>query len=203
MAKLGQGLLGNASGKLGTVVFAKNRKTNTVRKHQPVIQDKKSPAQLTQRQAIKTITAALSPLKNTFISFFNQTTNNKQTPWDKAIKDNISALDVNGSFDLSKLQLGFPVFPAPSIKSSIYNPFIDQIWINFKDNSSISDPSKILFSFFGRLKSVDNTFVYNTQNLIQSNHFYWAMCGTQTGEDTFEISWNLFWDGYCIAWYNL
>jgi hypothetical protein len=173
MAKLGQGFLGNAKGKLGTVVFAKNRKTNTVRKHQPIIQDKKSPAQLTQRQAMKVITSALSPLKDSFIAFFNQSADNKQTPWAKAIKDNINALDVNGNFDLSKLKLGNPVIPAPIIKSVIFNPFIDQIKIDLSANY-YSTSSINLISFIGQYKNINSQYLYDTRNLIM---FHWLHLG--------------------------
>jgi hypothetical protein len=174
MARVTQGFLGNASGKLGTVIFAKNRKTNTVRKHQPIIQDKKSPAQLTQRQAMKVITSALAPLKNNFIPFFNKGISGKASPWSYTIKQNINSLDINGNFDLSKLQLGKPSLAAPIINSVIFDPFIDQLAINttYLNNPQITDNFSInCFSFIGQYKSINNLIALDTRNLsIESNH---------------------------------
>ena len=182
MAKLGQGFLGNASGKLGTVIFAKWRKTNTVRKHQPIIQDKKSPAQLTQRRAIKTITSALTPLKNNFIPFFNKNISGEASPWSYAIKQNISALDINGNFDLFKLQLGKPSLPAPLILAAIYNPFVDQIYI--KISSSKSEKNYNLSSFIGQYKSINQTIQLDTRHLIIPIYRNWVECFIIDLEDT-------------------
>jgi hypothetical protein len=174
MARVKQGFLGNASGKLGSVVFAKNRKTNTVRKHQPVIQDKKSPAQLTHRQAMKVITSALAPLKNNFIPFFNKGISGKASPWSYAIKQNINSLDINGNFDLSKLQLGKPSLPITLINSVIYNPFIDQLSITTTANNILQTTVNFsinFFSFIGQYKTINNQISFDTRNLsIQSNH---------------------------------
>jgi hypothetical protein len=174
MAKVQQGFLGNASGKLGSVVFAKNRKTNTVRKHQPIIQDKKSPAQLTQRQAMKVITSTLAPLKNNFIPFFNKGISGKASPWSYAIKQNINSLDINGNFDLSKLQLGKPSLQVPLILVTIYNPFTDQIY--FKIDPYQSKNIFNLASFIGQYKSINQTIQLDSRHLIIPIYRNWVEC---------------------------
>ena len=182
MARVKQGFLGNASGKLGTVVFAKWRKTNTVRKHQPVIQDKKSPEQLTQRQVLKIVSQFLAPLKNNFIPFFNKGISGKASPWSYAIKQNISALDINGNFDLSKLQLGKPSLPAPIIQSVIFDPFIDQVNIKFNSNiSSVSNDNSLFFiSVIGQYKNINQTIQLDTRHLIMTCNWGHFNCYVNT-----------------------
>jgi hypothetical protein len=46
MARLSNGFLGTASGKIGNVVFSKWRRIDTARQYQPDIQDANSPAQI-------------------------------------------------------------------------------------------------------------------------------------------------------------
>ena len=70
MARIKQGFLGNASGKLGNIVFSRWRNLETARQYQPDIQDANSPEQQKQRSRMVNLLQFLKPLNKTFIKFF-------------------------------------------------------------------------------------------------------------------------------------
>jgi len=70
MARLSNGFLGNASGKIGNVVFARWRNIFTARQYQPDIEDAKTPAQLKQRSRMVALLQFLKPLNKSFHQAF-------------------------------------------------------------------------------------------------------------------------------------
>ncbi|MFH0867290.1 MAG: DUF6266 family protein [Bacteroidota bacterium] len=132
MARINQGFLGNASGKLGNVVFAKWRRLYTARQYQPDIQDANSPAQQKQRSRMVALLQFLKPLNKTFIRSYNSPYTKNSTPWAKAIRDNMPGVSPEGCFPIKYLKLGEPRYPAPEIFNPIYNPFIDQVHFKYR-----------------------------------------------------------------------
>jgi hypothetical protein len=138
MARLSNGFLGNASGKLGNVVFARWRDIFTARMYQPDISDPKTPAQLNQRGRMMALLQFLSPLNKTFIRHFNYYECPRSTPWAKAIKDNMPAVTNECCITLDKFSLGVPKYPQVENPSFSYDPFIDQVSMEY---SFLSHPA--------------------------------------------------------------
>ena len=90
MARLSNGFLGNASGKIGNVVFARWRNIFTARQYQPEIQDANTPAQQLQRTRMMALLQFLKPLNKSFIRRFNAALDKNSTPWAVAIKANMN-----------------------------------------------------------------------------------------------------------------
>lgn len=178
MAKLSNGFLGDASGKLGNVVFSKWKRINTARAYQGKISDANSPAQRAQRLRMSALQAFLSPLNNNFIKFFNSRFAVNSTPWAKAIKDNMPAVDELGNIDLSKITFGNNRLPAAKIISSDYDPFIDCLKIKYDYPDSMTSNSNfplIACSMLGMSKRNDEPFSFNVDNMLKfmpSNQFY-------------------------------
>ncbi len=131
MARIKQGFLGNASGKLGNLIFARWRSIETVRQYQPDIQDANTPDQQRQRNRMLALLNFLKPINKTFIRYFNSSIAKDSTPWAVAIKNNMKGVSPEGNFPLENLHLGAPKYPAFKILEAIYNPFIDQIQVSY------------------------------------------------------------------------
>src|SRR3989339_1265919 len=125
MARLNNGFLGNASGKIGNVVFAKWRDIYTARQYQPDVHDANSPAQKKQRSRMVALLQFLKPLNKNFIKMFNTSLAKGSTPWAVAIKANMSGVSPEGCFPLQNLRLGNPTIPPLDLSEIVYNPFID------------------------------------------------------------------------------
>ena len=125
MARIKQGFLGNASGKLGNVVFSKWRDLQTARQYQPDVKDANSPSQQIQRSRMISLLQFLKPLNNNFIKFFNAPEAKGTTAWAKAIKDNMPAVGSDGYIIPKDFKLGNPNHPPFDITNIIYDPFID------------------------------------------------------------------------------
>ena len=136
MARIKQGFLGNASGKLGNVVFSKWRNLETARQYQPEIQDANTPEQQKQRTRMVNLLQFLKPLNKTFIKFFNTSISKGSTPWAVAIKDNMKGVSPDGIFSFQNLKLGAPTYPPFTLVESFYNPFIDQFQVKYKGLSN-------------------------------------------------------------------
>ncbi|MEI7595596.1 MAG: DUF6266 family protein [Bacteroidota bacterium] len=142
MARLKQGFLGNASGKLGNVVFSKWKDLQTVRQYQPDVQDANSPEQQKQRSRMVALLQLLKPLNKNFIKFFNSPVSKGSTPWATAISDNMNAIAPDGCFIPENFSLGKPKYSPINISDVIYNPFIDLCTVRYKptDLSGFNDP---------------------------------------------------------------
>jgi hypothetical protein len=125
MARIKQGFLGNASGKLGNVVFAKWRDINTARQYQPDVHDANTAAQKKQRSRMVGLLQFLKPLNKNFIKMFNTSLAKGSTPWAVAIKENMQGVSPEGCFPLQNLRLGNPTIPPMDLENVVYNPFID------------------------------------------------------------------------------
>lgn len=178
MAKLNNGFLGDASGKIGNVVFSKWRNIRTARAYNGNPTDPNTQAQQIQRLRMTALQAFLSPLNNNFIKFFNSRFAVNSTPWSKAIKDNMPAVDELGNIDLSKITFGNNRLPAAKIISSDYDPFIDCLKIKYDYPDSMTSNSNfplIACSMLGMSKRNDDPFSFNVDNMIKfmpSNQFY-------------------------------
>ncbi len=169
MARIKQGFLGNASGKLGSVVFSKWRNLETARQYQPDIQDANSPDQQKQRTRMVALLQFLKPLNNTFIKFFNASIAKGSTPWAVAIKENMKGVSPDGIFTLQNLRLGTPMYPPFTIIESIYNPFIDQIQVVYNPpmNYTPNDPFlNIGCAALGKYKSVNDSHNFDVRHQL-------------------------------------
>lgn len=169
MARINQGFLGDASGKLGNVVFAKWRDIQTARLYQPNINDANSPAQRNQRTKMLNILRFLKPLNKNFIKFYNSAFAKGSTPWAKAIKDNKDIFTNDGCFTPENFALGVSDFNSPSILEAIYDPFIDAVIIKYNNQKDSSENQKFPYTANSALlmhKPIDGIFSFNTQNLI-------------------------------------
>jgi hypothetical protein len=132
MARLNNGFLGNASGKIGNVVFSKWRRIFTARQYQPEIHDANSQAQQKQRTRMVALIEFLKPLNKTFIRSFNYSSGKKSTPWAMAIKENMPNVSTEGCISLENFSLGDPCLPKIDIIGAVYDPFIDQIQLMYQ-----------------------------------------------------------------------
>ena len=169
MARIKQGFLGNASGKLGTVVFAKWRDLQTARQYQPDIHDANSSAQQKQRSRMVSLLQFLKPLNKNFIQFFNSSIAKGSTPWAVAIKSNMPFVSPEGIINLQDLVLGDPNCPASKIVEVTYNPFIDSIHLKYElsANSTNNDPNPYIgVSVLGKYYSPAGTHEFNLNHLL-------------------------------------
>ncbi len=203
MARLKNGFLGNASGKLGNVVFAKWRDLFTARSYQPDISDPNTPAQRTQRTRMLALLNFLKPINQTFIRFFNEDICPESTPWAKAIKDNMQAVSPDGCISLDAFRLGNPKFPAPSISTPRYNPFIDQVLFSYIPVSSpyVEQPFPYpVTSLLGKYISNPEVQEFDTRHLIvsQPQGSFFSLISDNFSENYFLNWWHkgIFWMTY-------
>ncbi len=192
MARLKNGFLGNASGKLGNVVFAKWRDLFTARSYQPDIQDAKTRSQRSQRARMVALLNFLSPINEQFIRLFNENVCPGSTPWAKAIKDNMPAVGQECCFSLDKLKLGVPKFPPAAVRSAIYDPFIDQVKMNFSVNANPATAQEfpcIVSSVLGKYRSGNELHEFDTRHTIRSfpdGRFYSDIRNLQLDDNLFS-----------------
>lgn len=178
MAKLSNGFLGDASGKLGNVVFSKWNRIKTARAYVGKISDANSPAQKKQRLRMSALQSFLSPLNGTFIKMFNSNHAVNTTPWAKAIKDNMPVVDELGNIDLDNIKFGKDNLLPVKITKSDYDPYIDRLKIKYEDPnyiSSISDFPLIACSMLGVSKQFNEPYTFNIDNLLKympDGYFY-------------------------------
>ncbi len=169
MARINQGFLGNASGKLGNVVFAKWRRLFTARQYQPEIHDANSPDQQKQRTRMVTLLQFLKPLNKTFIKSYNSPYSKNSTSWAKAIKDNMPAVSPEGCISLKNFVLGELNLPPLNVIGASYDPFIDQIQLTYQMQSipvSVGNFPYIGISALGKYKSSDGTPSFDIRHLM-------------------------------------
>ncbi len=199
MARINQGFLGNASGKLGNVVFSKWRDLQTARQYQPDITDANSPAQQKQRTRMMALLQFLKPLNKTFIKFYNSNCCKESTPWAKAIKDNMKAVAPDGCIIPENISFGNPKFPPFEILETTYDPFIDLLRIKYKpvDLSGRNDPYPYIdVSVLGRYKSDPNNPTFDTRHILKGCIDLTFECYSWDGQC--EHTWtNHYSDGWC------
>src|SRR3989339_326385 len=207
MARIKQGFLGNASGKLGNVVFSKWRDLQTARQYQPDVHDAKSPAQLKQRNRMVALLQFLKPLNKNFIKFFNSPISKGSTPWAVAIKNNMKCVSEEGCCELEELELGDPEYPEDELSIVIYNPFIDQT--SFTYNARSIAPKNVPYpyigvSVLGKYKTLDGSHQFDTRHLLcflPPGHFFCSIY-TASSECAFDNWWGggrfwmMFYDTY-------
>ncbi len=200
MARLKNGFLGNASGKLGNVVFAKWRDLFTARSYQPDINDPKSPAQKTQRVRMLSLLNFLKPINQSFIRSFNADICPESTPWAKAIQDNMPAVDPGGCISMSEIRLGMPRYPAPGISIPVYNPFIDQVSFQYFPGSNPNASKPFPFpvtSVLGKYNTSAEVHEFDTRHLLctQPDGTFYSLIAQSSQEWPFLSWWAeaLFW----------
>jgi hypothetical protein len=201
MALINQGFLGNASGKLGTVVFSKWRDLQTARQYQPDIHDANSDAQKKQRSKMVSLLEFLKPLNKNFIQLFNGQVAKGSTPWAKAIKDNMPAVGPDGSINPKAFRLGNPKFPQFEISEASYNPFIDQVSLRYRP---VSHPSQndafpyIVTSVLGKYNSESGVNDFDTRHLLCSLPHGWFYCSFY--DDNYEYLYENHWS-FGMIWF--
>jgi hypothetical protein len=172
MARVTNGFLGDAIGKLGNVVLRKWKTTITAAKYQPNVQDANSPAQKKQRSRMVSLLQFLKPLNKNFIRAFNSHYCINSTPWAKAIQDNMPFVAADGTFLLKNLQLGKPENHTIQLSGISYNPFIDQIHISYQPPVLPSQKSSFPYnavSVLGKYKSEQGAIEFDTRHLLCCN----------------------------------
>ncbi|HBX51348.1 MAG: hypothetical protein A2275_18385 [Bacteroidetes bacterium RIFOXYA12_FULL_35_11] len=195
MARINQGFLGNASGKLGNVVFAKWRDLQTAHQYQPDIHDANSPAQKKQRSRMVTLLQFLKPLNKNFIKFFNSSIAKGSTPWAVAIKQNMSGVPESGCFPLNNLRLGKPNLPSFEIIEATYNPFIDLTTVRYVPNLPVSSQNPFPYlccAVLGQYKTTDGSIKFDIRHLLSENPVGIFLCSYYSGghEHAFENIWS-------------
>ncbi|MFH0865393.1 MAG: DUF6266 family protein [Bacteroidota bacterium] len=194
MARIKQGFLGNASGKLGNVVFARWRRLETARQYQPDIHDANSPGQQKQRNRMVALLEFLKPINKSFIRQYNSPYTKESTPWAKAIRDNMSGVSPEGCFPLQNLKLGVPRYPAPIIENVIYNPFIDQVHFKYQPSGILPHSESLPYhvtSVLGKYATPDGQHEFDVRHLLcmLPDDEFW--CSTYDGYE--EIVYTNFW----------
>jgi hypothetical protein len=198
MARLTNGFLGNASGKLGNVVFAKWKQIYTARQYQPDIQDANSDAQKTQRGRMVALLQFLRPLNKSFIKFFNGPVSQNTTPWAKAIKDNMPAVTSDGCIIPDKITFGEPKYPPVKIKKVTYDPFIDCCKILYEPPDIPLNHSNYplgIVSVLGMYAPENNNHAFDTRHInsiIPDSEWYCEFPG-RWGVDIYKNWWNNGW----------
>jgi|GEM_PF-1450671 len=165
MATVKNGLLGDAIGKLGNVVFRKWNSLITVSKYQPMVKNPNTIAQQLQRQKIKNLSLALQPFKDNVIPLNFRNRNGRSTAWAEAIRKNYPLVDDSGNITFSEMLLSGSNMVPPMILRAAYDPFINQFYIEYTlINSDDIDPNSIRLTAVGR-KPIDTTF--NTDNICK------------------------------------
>lgn len=173
---MGNGLLGDAIGKIGNVIFKRWKGLNVASQYQPDIADAKTPAQLAQRARLLSLINALRPLNKDFIKLYNSRFDEHSTPWAVAIKDNMQAVTEEGVFIFDNLRLGKDKIPQPFIFTKDYDPFINQIHIVFDSSvfdNEIDNLLPILLSCIGKYNNPDLGYYENTPLVdLPPGHFW-------------------------------
>jgi len=179
MAKVLNGFLGDASGKLGSVVFSRWKNIYTVRQWKQHISDPNTQQQQTIRIRMQSLIQFLRGLNGGFLQSMNKTGSTKQTPWSKALKDNFDAVDDYGNIDYSKLTFGPANLPAPKMLSIIYNPFIDLLAIEFSRTDSFVSHLNYPAYASGAImfdKYPGKPYIFNTDNTLNFSPPGWFTC---------------------------
>jgi hypothetical protein len=207
MARINNGFLGNASGKIGNVVFAKWRDINTARQYQPDVQDANTPAQKRQRSRMVALLQFLKPLNKNFIKLYNAHLAKGSTPWAVAIKANMPGVSPEGCFPLENLRLGEPNLPPCTIVETIYNPFIDQTSFKYGPVPRPTNPNPfplVAASVLGKYPSDSGMHEFDVRHpkcFLPPGHFFCSIY-TETQEWAFDnwwgggMFWMMFYDTY-------
>jgi len=165
MARIMNGFLGDAIGKLGNVVFRKWNSMITASKYQPLVRNPNTMAQQAQRIRIKSLALALKPFKDSIIPLNFKNNNGQSTSWAEAIKANYPLVDESGKIIFQNMILSGGSMLPPVIVRVDYNPFIDMFYIEFNlVNLPEMDINRIRLTAVGR-KMLDNSF--NTANICK------------------------------------
>jgi len=88
MARLLNGFLGDAVGKIGNIVLRRWRDTYTVSQYQPHVRNPKTAPQIAVRNRLKAVAAVLKPWQDALIKQFDIPARNRISGWADAIKRN-------------------------------------------------------------------------------------------------------------------
>jgi hypothetical protein len=151
MARVLNGFMNDASGKLGSVVLSRSKALSIAKKYQPKVFNPKTENQQTNRVKFKNLSAFASSLNNTFIPFLYGVAGIQKNKFNKFIQQNQSAIDDHGNIIFNKLTIGNPPGVQPWLASFRYNAFIDQIDIvyNAVKNGTETDFLQTFVSVLG------------------------------------------------------
>jgi hypothetical protein len=118
MARVYNGFLGDAIGKLGNVVFRKWNSMITASQYQPNVYNPKTDAQQAQRTKIKTLATILKPFSESVIPLNFSNSQGLSTAWANCIKTNYPISDINGFIEFKDLILSGGHLIPPTIISN-------------------------------------------------------------------------------------
>jgi len=157
MARVLNGFMNDASGKLGSVVLSRSKALSIAKKYQPKVFNPKTANQQKNRLKFKELSTFASLLNNTFIPILYGLQGISKNTFNKFIKDNQNLFDQNGNLIFNNLKCGNPPGVQPWLASFRYNAFLDNSTVNFVPvkNGVECDFSNMLVSVLG-LRVINN-----------------------------------------------
>jgi len=131
MARVYNGFLGDAIGKLGNVIFRKWNSMITASQYQPDVYNPKTEAQKIQRAKIKNLATTLKPFSESIIPLNFGNSQGYSTAWANCIKANYPISDNEGYINFKDLILSGGHLIPPILISNEYDYFIDQYKIKY------------------------------------------------------------------------
>jgi hypothetical protein len=165
MARVVNGFLGDAIGKLGNVIFRKWNALVTASQYQPEVKNPNTPKQQEQRTKIKNLSHALQPFKDSVIPLNFTNRKGLSTSWAEAIRKNYPLLDEIGNIEFMDMILSGGTLVPPVILEATYDPFINQFYIKYKlVNQGKLDLGLTRLTAIGRMMLDD---AYNVANICK------------------------------------
>ena len=165
MARVYNGFLGDAIGKLGNVIFRKWNSMITASQYQPNVYNPNTQAQQAQRTKIKNLAKILKPFSESVIPLNFGNSLGTSTAWANCIKTNYPNSDINGFIEFKDLILSGGHLIPPTIISNEYDYFIDQYKIKYSvPNSGEFKSGLIRLTAIGSLLTEDG---FNCSNIVR------------------------------------
>jgi hypothetical protein len=185
MARVKNGFLGNAAGKVGNVVFSKHKSTETVRSYQPIISNPKTAGQQIQRSLFSQVMQVLKNIPSEYTLIPGANINTK-----------LSAINALSGFNIKNFKGALPfTFQSMcfikdpyffiSISSQTYDPLFDSLHITISQNqSNAAFFNPLYFNLCGKLQGSDNVVPGLSNLCYMPDGFYCIIPTSETGVST-------------------
>lgn len=175
MAILSQGFLGDASGKIGNVIFRRWKRKNVAQQYQPKVRNPKSPAQVLQRNRMKVVNQLLKPYKDVAVAIFGCNGKSGLPPWSQIVQANVKICSDPDTFSLSNLKIPgskicYYKAPANLAHEVKYIPDIDSCQTEFNPEAFINNRVGLFMLL------LENNNATGLQQPIFGPFFGWGIC---------------------------
>jgi hypothetical protein len=173
MARVKNGFLGNAAGKVGNVVFSKHKSTETVRSYQPVVSNPKTTGQQIQRSLFAQVMQVLKNIPSEYLSIPGIKINSKLSAQNSLSSFNLKAYTSDDPFGFSQMQfIKQPDF-LNQISDQTYDPLFDLLHITPLISNAPSNPFiSVNLSLCGFLNYSSDIIPGNGACLLPDGQFY-------------------------------